>query len=201
MKRVTNKELISVILINISALAFAIYIWLIYDHRQTIINSEEPIQNYSVLEVNCYRKKGSNILIEFKGKQYYVEVARDKCIHFDPQKIQFFYDKERDEVYEESGLAVRQVVACFILYLCSCVWLFVTIRRRNKDKRIIINSHMKTKQQVFFLTKLDIIKMMSKVEKRIPIEYVLMETFTSEVVRRENSISKFIELGHTNYSN
>lgn len=57
MKRVTNKELISVILINIGALAFAIYIWFIYDHRQTIINSEEPIQNYSVLEVNCYRKK------------------------------------------------------------------------------------------------------------------------------------------------
>ena len=70
MKRIINKELISVILINIGALAFAIYIWLIYDHRQTIINSEEPIQNYSVLEVNCYRKKGSNILIEFKGKQY-----------------------------------------------------------------------------------------------------------------------------------
>ena len=120
---------------------------------------------------------------------------------FDPQKIQFFYDKERDEVYEESGLAVRQVVACFILYLCSCIWLFVTIWKRNKDKRIIINSHMKTKQQVFFLTKLDIIKMMSKVEKRIPIEYVLMGTFTSEVVRRENTISKFTELGHTNYGN
>lgn len=70
MKSITNKELISVILINIGALAFDIYIWLIYDHRQTIINSEEPIQNYSVLEVNCYRKSGSNILIEFKGKQY-----------------------------------------------------------------------------------------------------------------------------------
>ena len=201
MEKVTLKDVCWVALINIGALAFAIYIWLIYDHRQTIINSEEPIQNYSVLEVNCYRKKGSNILIEFKGKQYYVEVVRDKCIHFDPQKIQFFYDKERDEVYEESGLAVRQVVACFILYLCSCIWLFVTIWKRNKDKRIIINAHMKSKQQIFFLTKSDIIKMMSKVEKRIPIEYVLMGTFTSEVVRRENSISKFTELGHTNYAN
>ena len=60
---------------------------------------------------------------------------------------------------------------------------------------------MKSKQQIFFLTKSDIIKMMSKVEKRIPIEYVLMGTFTSEVVRRENSISKFTELGHTNYAN
>ena len=86
MKRVTNMELISVILINIGALAFAIYIWLIYDHRQTIINSEEPIQNYSVLEVNCRRRTSSSILIEFNGKQYYVAVARDKCIQFDPQK-------------------------------------------------------------------------------------------------------------------
>ena len=43
MKSITNKDfLLSAISINIGALAFAIYIWLIYDHRQTIINSEEP---------------------------------------------------------------------------------------------------------------------------------------------------------------
>lgn len=131
MKRVTNKELISVILINISALAFAIYIWLIYDHRQTIINSEEPIQNYSVLEVYCQtRRNSSSILIEFNGKQYYVAVARDKCIQFDPQKIKLFYDKERDKVYEESGAVVRHLVPNFILYLCSCIWLFVVIKKR-----------------------------------------------------------------------
>ncbi len=201
MKRVTNKELMSVILINVGALVFFFYGWMLYNHRQEIINREEPIENYSVLEVNCRYKTGSTIVIEFNGKQYNVRVARNKCKPFVPQEIKFFYDKEKDEVYEESGLVVRHLVGAFILYLCSCIWLFVTIRRRNKDKRIIINSHMKTKQQVFFLTKLDIIKMMSKVEKRIPIEYVLMGTFTSEVVRRENSISKFIELGHTNYSN
>lgn len=103
MKRVTNKELISVILINIGALAFAIYIWFIYDHRQTIINSEEPIQNYSVLEVNCYRKKGSNILIEFKGKQYYVEVVRDKCIQFDPQKYNSFMTKKEMKFMKKVG--------------------------------------------------------------------------------------------------
>lgn len=131
MKRVTNKELISAILVNIGLLAVAVCMWLIYDRRQTIIKSEEPIQNYSVLEVYCQtRRNSSSILIEFNGKQYYVAVARDKCIHFDPQKIQFFYDKERDEVYEESGLAVRQVVACFIQYLCSCIWLFVVIKKR-----------------------------------------------------------------------
>ena len=143
----------------------------------------------------------SSIVIEYNGKQYHVGVARNKCKPFEPQKIKFFYDREKDEVYEESGLVKRHVVFYFIFYLCSCIWLFVTIWKRNKDKRIIINAHMKSKQQIFFLTKLDIIKMMSKVEKRIPIEYVLMGTFTSEVVRKENSISKFTELGHTNYAN
>ena len=201
MKKVTFKDVCWVALINIGVLALAVYVWISYNHRQTIFNSEEPIQNYSVLEVNCHRRMSSSILIEFNGKRYYVGIARNKCIQFDPQKIKFFYDKERDEVYEESGLVVRHVVFYFIFYLCSCIWLFVTIWKRNKDKRIIINSHMKTKQQIFFLTKLDIIKMMSKVEKRIPIEYVLMGTFASEVVRRENSISKFTELGHTNYGN
>ena len=99
MKRVTNKELIGVILVNIGLLAAAVYMWLIYDRRQTIIKSEEPIQNYSVLEVNCHRRMSSSILIEFNGKRYYVGIARNKCIQFDPQKIKLFYDKERDKVY------------------------------------------------------------------------------------------------------
>lgn len=124
MKRVTNKELISVILVNIGLLAAAVFMWLIYDRRQTIIKSEEPIQNYSVLEVYCQtRRNSSSILIEFNGKQYYVAVARDKCIQFDPQKIKLFYDKERDKVYEESGAVVRH-------FLCSCIWLFVVIKKR-----------------------------------------------------------------------
>ena len=202
MKKVTLKDVCWVALINIGVLALTVYVWISYNHRQKIFNSEEPIQNYSVLEVNCGgRRMSSSIVIEYNGKQYHVGVARNKCKPFEPQKIKFFYDREKDEVYEESGLVKRHVVFYFIFYLCSCIWLFVTIWKRNKDKRIIINAHMKSKQQIFFLTKSDIIKMMSKVEKRIPIEYVLMGTFTSEAVRKENSISKFTELGHTNYAN
>ena len=130
MKSVTNKELISVILVNIGLLAAAVYMWLIYDHRQTIIKSEEPIQNYSVLEVNCRRRTSSSIVIEFNGKRYYVGISRDRCVQFDPQKIKFFYDKERDKVYEESGAVVRHLVPNFILYLCSCIWLFFVIKKR-----------------------------------------------------------------------
>ena len=202
MKKVTLKDVCWVALINIGVLALAVYVWISYNHRQKIFNSEEPIQNYSVLKINCGgRRMSSSIVIEYNGKQYHVGVARNKCKPFEPQKIKFFYDREKDEVYEESGLVKRHVVFYFIFYLCSCIWLFVTIWKRNKDKRIIINAHMKSKQQIFFLTKSDIIKMMSKVEKRIPIEYVLMGTFTNEMVRKENSISKFTELGHTNYAN
>lgn len=60
---------------------------------------------------------------------------------------------------------------------------------------------MRSKQKIFFSTKLDIIKMMSIVEKIIPIEYILMGAFKNDVIRRENTISKFTELGRTNYCN
>jgi hypothetical protein len=69
------------------------------------------------------------------------------------------------------------------------------IDSESKDLR------MKSKQQIFFLTKSDIIKMMSIVERKIPIDYVLMGAFKDEVIRRENAISKFTELGRTIYSN
>ena len=52
MKKVTLKDVCWVALINIGVLALAVYVWISYNHRQTIFNSEEPIQNYSVLEVN-----------------------------------------------------------------------------------------------------------------------------------------------------
>lgn len=49
MKKVTLKDVCWVALINIGVLALAVYAWISYDHRQKIFNSEEPIQNYSVL--------------------------------------------------------------------------------------------------------------------------------------------------------
>lgn len=60
---------------------------------------------------------------------------------------------------------------------------------------------MKSKQQVFFLTKLDLIKMMSVVEEKVPLEYILMGSFEHKTIRREISISNFEDLGYTYYSN
>ena len=60
---------------------------------------------------------------------------------------------------------------------------------------------MKSKQQVFFLTKSDLIKMMSVVEEKVPLEYILMGSFENKTIRREISISNFEDLGYTYYSN
>ena len=60
---------------------------------------------------------------------------------------------------------------------------------------------MKSKQQVFFLTKSDLIKMMSIVEEKVPLEYILMGSFEHRTIRREISISNFEDLGYTYYSN
>ena len=50
-------------------------------------------------------------------------------------------------------------------------------------------SNRKSKQQIFFLTKLDIVKMMSIVKRRIPIEYVLMRSFDSKKRKSTSSFS------------
>ena len=60
---------------------------------------------------------------------------------------------------------------------------------------------MNSRQQIFFSTKQDIIKVMSVVEGRLPVEYVLLGSFDSEAIRRENTISKFARLGYTDYGN
>ena len=59
----------------------------------------------------------------------------------------------------------------------------------------------KSKQQIFFLTKADIVKMMTVVERKIPIKYALIGAFKHETIRIENTISNFSKLGHTGYVN
>ena len=75
--------------------------------------------------------------------------------------------------------------------------IIVSVESANRTYAV----QLKSKQQIFFLTKADIVKMMSMVEIRIPIEYTLMGAFKQETIRRENTISNFSKLGHTGYAN
>lgn len=122
-----------VLMINIGLLALLVYVWSSYNHRQTIVNHENPINNYSVIEVNCssgYRG-GSNILIEYNSKRYYVGITSQQCKSFNPQNIKLFYDKENDKVFERNELTIRYIVFYSILYLGSFIWLCAIIRKRK----------------------------------------------------------------------
>ena len=126
-----------VILLNIGLLAILIYAWFSYNHRKAIVNCEKAITDFSVLEVNCssgYRG-GSNLLIKFNTKQYYVGITTSQCKSFNPQTIRLFYDKECDEIFDQHDVTARYIAWYFILYLCSCIWLFVIVKNRNASMR------------------------------------------------------------------
>ena len=126
-----------VIFLNFGLLTIFVYAWFSYNHRNTIVNYEKAITNYSVLEVNCssgYRG-GSNLLIEFNSKQYYVGITTRQCKSFNPREIKLYYDRAKDEVFEQNELTIRYVVLYFILYLCSCVWLFVIVKNQKSSNR------------------------------------------------------------------
>ena len=132
---VTKKQLIQVLFINIVVLFVFIDACISYNHRQAIINTERPIENFSVLETDCRsNRSGSSILlVEFNGKKYHVGVTYDQCKScksFTLDKVKIYYDKENDKLFERDELAIRIVVFYFILYLCSFIWLITVIKKK-----------------------------------------------------------------------
>ena len=78
------------------------------------------------------------------------------------------------------------ILAVVIVFALAYRW-----KKKVENKMDNMSLNYKSKQQIFFLTKADIVKMMSMVEIRIPIEYTLMGAFKQEAIRRENTISNF----------
>lgn len=123
-----------VLLVCIGLLAVLIYVWSTYNHRKAIVTTGKPIQNYSVLEINCSSgfRGSSTVLIEFNSRKYYVGIKSSQCKDFDTNKIKLFYDKEKDEVFEQCEVTIRHIVLYLVLFLGSCIWLCVRIIRNNR---------------------------------------------------------------------
>ena len=123
-----------VLLVCIGLLAVLIYVWSTYNHRKAIVTTGKPIQNYSVLEITCSSgfRGSSTVLIEFNSRKYYVGIKSSQCKDFDTNKIKLFYDKEKDEVFEQSEVTIRHIVLYLVLFLGSCIWLCVRIIRNNR---------------------------------------------------------------------
>ena len=125
-----------VLFINIALLFILIYFCISYNHRQAIVNTERPIEDFSVLEINYssgYRG-GSTLLVEFNAKKYYVGITSRQCKSFTLDKVKIYYDKENDKLFERNELTIRYIVFYSIIYLCSFIWLYIIIKKNYKNK-------------------------------------------------------------------
>lgn len=127
------KQVLQVLFINIVVLFILIEACISYNHRQAIVNTEKPIENFSVLEINCHTRMGSSLLVEFNAKKYYVGITYPQCKSFTLDKVKIYYDKENDKLFERDAFPIRYLVVFFIMYLCSFIWL-CTILIKNKQQ-------------------------------------------------------------------
>ena len=132
-KKKFMKQVLQVLFINIVALFVFIDACITYNHRQAIVNTERPIENFSVLEINCNRKSGSTLLLEFNAKKYHVGINIRQCKSFTLDKVKIYYDKENDKLFERDAFPIRYIVVFFIMYLCSFIWLFTIIKKKYID--------------------------------------------------------------------
>lgn len=131
-----------VLFINIALLFILIYVCISYNHRQAIVNTERPIEDFSVLEINCssgYRG-GSTLLVEFNAKKYYVGITSRQCKSFTLDKVKIYYDKENDKLFERNELTIRYIVFYSIIYLCSFIWLYIIIKKNYKKNTLVMFS-------------------------------------------------------------
>ena len=92
-----NKWIPIVLAINIGVLCFALYVATTYQQQNYIVSCEQPITNYSILEVNCRgHRMHSTVKIAYAGKDYYVGVSRELCKNIG--QAEFFYDMQHDTV-------------------------------------------------------------------------------------------------------
>ena len=129
------KQVLQVLFINIALLFILIYICISYNHRQAIVNTERPIENFSVLEIDCNWKYGSTLTVEFNAKKYYVGINVKQCKSFTLDKVKIYYDKENDKLFERDAFPIRYIVFYFVMYLCSFIWL-CTILIKNKQNKV-----------------------------------------------------------------
>ena len=129
------KQVLQVFFINIVSLFIFIYACITYNHRQAIVNTEKPIENFSVLKINCSWRQGSTLIVEFNEKKYHVGINIRQCKSFTLDKVKIYYDKENDKLFERDAFPIRYIVVFFILYLCSFIWL-CTILIKNKQNKV-----------------------------------------------------------------
>ena len=84
----------------------------------------------------------------------------------------------------------------FIVILAVAIAFVLAYRWKKKAENKMDNMSLnyKSKQQIFFLTKADIVKMMTIVERKIPIKYTLLGAFKQETIEEKIPFQIFLNL-------
>lgn len=72
-------------------------------------------------------------------------------------------------------MIMQQTLFIVILAVAIAFVLAYRWKKKAENKMDNMSLNYKSKQQIFFLTKADIVKMMTVVERKIPIKYALLE--------------------------
>ena len=96
----------------------------------------------------------------------------------------FIIDIQKVMIMQQTFFIV--ILAVVIVFALAYRW-----KKKAENKMGNMSLNYKSKQQIFFLTKADIVKMKTVVERKIPIKYALLGAFKQEAIRRENIISNF----------
>lgn len=129
-----NKWIPVVLAINLAMLGVAIYVLGLYQHRTSIVASQTPITDFSILEVN-YRTHGSSVKIAYNGKEYYAAMPMpySKRKTENVEKLAYYYDAKNDVIFWGGGLSKRPVVFFFIMFLLSLLfWTYPEVRKGGK---------------------------------------------------------------------
>ncbi len=152
-----NKWIPIILAINTGALCFALYIAMIYKHQNSIVLSEQPITDYSILEINIGgRKISTTVKITYAGKDYCVGIDRKLC------KNIVFYDRQHDTVFEKDYLCIRHIVFSFVLFVFSLLlWMYPEVRKNKVTRKDIL----KARKDIFLKDALPILKKKGFVEE------------------------------------
>ena len=157
----TNKWIPIALVINVGALCFALYVAMTYQRQNNIAQSEQPITDYSILEVNCGgHRLRSTVKMAYAGKDYYVGVRRELCKNIEQAK--FFYDRKHDTVFEKDYLCMRHVVCSFVLFAFSLLlWRYPEVRKYKATRKEML----KARKDIFLKDAIPLLKAKGFVEE------------------------------------
>ena len=119
MKRI-NKYSVIKLAINVTCLILAIGSSIDYSYRARIMNHMGPIQGFVVVDsIRGGPKTSCVITLEYNNKYYNVTVAEQAYDSDYKRNLHYFYDDERDMIFEEHSLSVRLIIYFYILFIIS----------------------------------------------------------------------------------